>query len=89
MAPQTLEVIVPGQEEIQDESSQYPMKAKELALTIKDDDSYRSACDFLQTIKGFRKKVEEAFGPVVQKANAAWKATVDLRKQADGPLDEA
>lgn len=83
------EVLDTKQEEIQNESVQYPMKAKELSLAIKDDASYRTAGEFLVTIKGFRKKVEETFGPVVKKANEAWKAALDLRKQADNPLDEA
>lgn len=75
--------------QVEKESQTYPMKAKEFALAIKDDEGYRNAADFLMTIKGFRKKVEDTFGPVVKKAYDAWKATVDLRKKADAPLDEA
>jgi len=89
MNTQTLEVIAPEQEEIQNESAQYPVKATELAQAVKDDESYKNAADFLMTIKGFKKKVQESFGPVVQKANAAWKAAIDLRKLADDPLDRA
>ncbi len=78
-----------SQEEIQNDAIQYPMRAQDLALSIKDDESYRQAGEFLITIKGFRKKVEATFGPIVKKANETWKAALDLRKQADAPLDEA
>jgi hypothetical protein len=83
------EIEVLDQNEIQAESVTYPIQARLLAGAIKDDASYQAAGSFLLTIKGFRKKVEEVFGPVVQKANQAWKAALDLRKQADAPLDEA
>lgn len=84
-----MEIVVPDQEEVQNEATQYPMQARALAEAIKDDDSYQTAGQFLITIKGFRKKVESTFGEVVSKAHAAWKATIALRKLADDPLDEA
>lgn len=88
MATQTLEVV-PNQEEIQNESTQYPMKARDLALSVKDDEGYRAAGEFLIAIKGFRKKVDDAFAPAVQKAHEAHKAIKALQNQAAAPLDEA
>jgi hypothetical protein len=64
-------------------------KANDVAKAVVDEPSYQAAATFLTKVKGFRKQVEEAFGPVVKKAHEAWKAAVALRKQVDDPLDEA
>lgn len=77
------------EQEIQELSRSYPAQANTIALSIIDDATNQKAGEFLVTIKGFRKKVEEHFGPVVKKTYDAWKATVDLRKKADSPLDQA
>ena len=77
MGYQALDVAVPDQDKIQKEGEAYPVRARDMALQVKDDESYNAAAEFLLKIKGFRKKVEEAFGPVVQKAYAAWKAESD------------
>lgn len=71
------------------EGQKYSVRAREYALAIKDDRSYKEAAEFYLVIKGFRKQVEEAFGGIVTKAHAAWKAATALRSRADDPLDEA
>jgi hypothetical protein len=56
------------------------------ALTVTDAASYMTAADFVKGIKAMRRKVESAFGPIVQKAHAAWKEAGAQRKLADEPL---
>ena len=77
------------QEDVQKESQTYAVKAQELALAVKDKESYVAAAEFLVAVKGFRKRVEDAFGPMVKATHTAWKAACDLRKTADAPLDKA
>ena len=77
------------QEDVQKQSQEHAMRAKELAVAIKNDASYRDAAEYLIQVKGFRKRVEEVFGPIVKSSHAAWKAACDLRKKADSPLDQA
>ena len=77
------------QEDVQKQSQEHAMRAKELAVAIKNDASYRDAAEYLIQVKGFRKRVEEVFGPIVKSSHAAWKAACDLRKTADAPLDKA
>lgn len=75
--------------QVQEQGQHYPQRARELSAAIHDDSSFREAAGFAVAIKDFRKKVSEAFDPVVKKAYDAWKAVGELRKRADGPLDEA
>lgn len=76
-------------EQVRRESATYPMQAKEIAAAIVSDAGYDAAAAFLVAVKGFRKRVEIAFGPAVKKALEAYRAVLELRRTADAPLDEA
>lgn len=58
-------------------------------VTITSGEQYRLAGELLLDIKRLIKEVESTFGPIKQKAHAAWQETIAQEKKARAPLDEA
>lgn len=55
-------------------------------LSILSDRNYEQAIEFLRAIKALRKRVEDAYGPLVTQAHRAHKEAVAVRKRQDEPL---
>ena len=68
------------------ETASTTLTARVLTLEVTNNADYEIAGTLLKAIKGARKQVKEAFGPVVKKAHEAWKAAKALENSVDGPL---
>jgi hypothetical protein len=58
-------------------------------ITVETAEDYEMACSFLTLIAARRKQVSETFGPIVQKAHAAWQEAIAQRKKFLDPLNDA
>jgi hypothetical protein len=59
------------------------------AIAVATHEQYTEACDFIKAVARTRKEVEDTFGPIKQKAHAAWKETVAQENKFLAPLDQA
>lgn len=59
------------------------------AIMVTSHEQEQAAVDFLKGLKAVRKEVEGTFGPIKEKAHAAWKETVAQEKKHLEPLDAA
>lgn len=66
-----------------------PVVQQASQIVVADADSYAVAANFLTTIKGAQKKVEEWFADPVKRAHEAWKALTAKREETMKPLKDA
>src|SRR3990167_6825246 len=64
-----------------------PDQARQLVITT--NDQYEEAAAFLLKLKAIRRKIDDAFNPIITKAHEAHKEAVAQRKKAGEPLDLA
>jgi hypothetical protein len=64
-------------------------EAKRLAAGIVDQDTYKSAADFMLKVKAEIKRRIAYFEPMKKTTRAAWQAVVDKEKEAIEPLEQA
>jgi len=74
-------------EEIEQEVS--PVVRAELDITVTDGTNYGVAAEFLKELKTAQSKVVKFFGPMKQKAHAAWKEIVASESNLLNPLKAA
>lgn len=74
-------------EEIEQEVS--PVVRAELDITVTDGINYGVAAEFLMELKAAQSKVVKFFGPMKQKAHAAWKEIVASESNVLNPLKAA
>jgi len=86
---QTTELIPPEYQENFRSHSHLEARARELANAIKDDASYREACDFRITVDKQRKTWALAIKPAVQAAHLAHKKIKDVENMVDLPLSNS
>ena len=63
--------------------------AEARVFKVATDTDYQAAGARLQAIKALRKKVDETFDPIIQKAHAAHKEAVARKKEHESPLIDA
>ena len=71
------------------EKSMLPVPEQAKEIIINSVESYGKAGDILLTIKQFRKKIDETFNPIIQKAHEAHKEALNQKKKVAKPLDDA
>lgn len=76
-----------NQQELETRALSFPEQAKQLQIV--DQKSLDYASNFLISIKGMRKEIDETFDPGIKKAYEAHKAAVALKKKFETPLAEA
>lgn len=76
-------------DDIEKQISNVVDRARNLSISIKDDESYKVAGEFLKTIKGWQKRVDEYFKPLIDRTYAAWKSAVTMRIDQYKPLETA
>ena len=64
-----------------------PDQARQLVITT--NDQYEEVAAFLLKLKAIRRKIDDAFNPIITKAHEAHKEAVAQRKKAGEPLDLA
>ncbi len=74
-------------QQIEAQALSWPVRAS--TVVVSDQHTYNSAAELLMSIKALRGKIEDTFGPIQQKAHAAWKEVIAQRKKVEDPLTEA
>ena len=65
------------------------IESQAAAIVVTNHEEEQAAVDFLKGLKVLRKEVEGTFGPIKEKAHAAWKEAVAQEKKHLEPLDAA
>lgn len=58
-------------------------------LTIKTDEQFQNAANFLKTIKAIQKEIDDYFDPAIRKAHEAHKEILNAKKKQSEPLQQA
>lgn len=66
-----------------------PVIERANSYVVKTNDEYMAAGEFLKTIKGLQRKVEETFDPLCKAAHALWKQNLATKEMHMGPLQTA
>src|SRR3990172_1282935 len=74
-------------QELETKALSLPEQAK--LLDVRDNATFEKAGALLLAIKDLRKKINETFDPVIEKAHQAHKATLDAKHKVEAPLAEA
>lgn len=88
MSPEAARIIdVTPEEEVKQEALTMPDRAKSIAIITAED--YTAAGEFLLGIKAVRKRIDETFDPIIDKAHQAHKEALAQKKKVEAPLIEA
>lgn len=74
-------------EKLEQEVQGYPGQAS--SIIVHDNKTLKAANEFLLAIKAMRKKIREAFDPIIMKAHEAHKQAVAKKKEYEEPLIKA
>ena len=81
------EIVVPQRTDLSSEGSSALVQAR--AITIQTEQHRMLASDFLGSIKGLRKKIDEAYDGIVASIYKSHRLAVATKKQYSDPVDEA
>lgn len=83
-------IAIPEGKEIQViESKSNDVVSRASALTVKSQSDYDGCAEFLRSIKGLKKEIDQTFDDSIKKAHEAHKAIVAAKKKHYEPLDSA
>lgn len=65
------------------------IQSQAAAIVVTNHEEEQAAVEFLKGLKALRKEIDATFGPLTEKAHAAWKETLAQEKKHLGPIEAA